>query len=244
VDLYLRLEDEPSLDVVPRAVLFGGKAAPTYWTAKLIIKLINCIAEKVNHHPTVSRKLRVAFLPDYGVSLAERIFPGSDLSEQISTAGFEASGTGNMKFALNGALTIGTLDGANIEIAEAVGRENIFIFGLTADEVVRRKEEGYAPSALYESNPRIRRVLDFLRGSGLCEGEPGIFDPLVDELLHHDRYLLLADFDSYLQAQETVDATYRDPERWTRMAILNVARSGYFSADRAVKEYAERVWGL
>lgn len=244
VDLYLRLRDDPLLDIVPRAVLFGGKAAPTYWFAKLIIKLINCIADAVNSDPLVNRKLRVAFIPDYRVSLAEKIFPGSDLSEQISTAGYEASGTGNMKFALNGALTIGTLDGANIEIAEAVGRENIFIFGLTAEQVAERKANGYQPREILETNPRVRRVLDFIRGNGLCSEEGGIFKPIVDELETNDRFMLLADFDDFIRAQEEVDALYRRPDEWTRRSILNVARCGYFSSDRAVREYAERIWRL
>jgi glycogen phosphorylase len=244
VDLYLRLRDDPALKVVPRAVLFGGKAAPTYWFAKLIIKLINCIADAVNRDPSVRQKLRVAFIPDYRVSLAEKIFPGSDLSEQISTAGYEASGTGNMKFALNGALTIGTLDGANVEIVEAVGRENFFIFGMTAEEVVARKAAGYQPREVIERNPRVRRVLDFIRGNGLCNDEAGIFNPIVDELEHHDRFMLLADFDDYVRTQEKVDQVYLRPDEWTRRAILNVARCGYFSSDRAVKEYAERIWKL
>jgi glycogen phosphorylase len=242
IHLYLELREQPDLDIVPRAVLFGGKAAPTYWTAKLVIKLINCIAEAVNSEREIRRKLQIAFIPDYSVSLAERIFPGSDLSEQISTAGFEASGTGNMKFALNGALTIGTLDGANVEIAEAVGPENIFIFGLTVEEVARRKEAGYEPYQVYESSARLRRVIDFLRSGALCSGEPGIFNPLVDDLMHHDRFMLLADFDAYLDAQQEVDAAYRDQERWTRMSIMNVARCGYFSSDRSVQEYADRIW--
>lgn len=242
VDLYLRLRDQPDLDVVPRAVIFGGKAAPTYWTAKLIIKFINSISEKVREDPRIFAKLQMAFIPDYRVSLAEKIFPGSDLSEQISTAGYEASGTGNMKFALNGALTIGTLDGANVEIADAVGADNIFIFGLTADEVARSKAEGYHPRGLYETDERIRRVLNFALSDELEPGSPGLFRPLIDELLYHDRYLLLADFRSYLEAQDAVDAAYRDQERWTRMAILNVARSGFFSSDRSVKEYADRIW--
>ena len=187
------------------------------------------------HDPAVNKKLRVAFLPDYRVSLAEKIFPGSDLSEQISTAGFEASGTGNMKFALNGALTIGTLDGANVEIADAVGPDNIFIFGLTSEQVNEQKQAGYSPYALYEGSPRIRAVLDFLRGNSLSPEEPGIYQPLVDELLYHDRFMLLADFESYCAAQDSVDEVYRNPEQWTRMAILNVARCGFFSSDRAVK---------
>jgi starch phosphorylase len=229
---------------VPRAVIFGGKAAPTYWTAKLIIKLIHALAEVVNTDPAISRLLKLVFIPDYRVSLAERIFPGSDLSEQISTAGYEASGTGNMKFALNGALTIGTLDGANIEIAEAVGPENIFIFGLTAEEVARHKREGYDPHYFVDASPRLRRVLDFVASDLLSPDEPGLFRPLVDSLLNQDPYMLLADFDAYVAAQAEVDAAYRDADRWTRMAILNVARSGYFSSDRSVEEYAERIWKL
>jgi glycogen phosphorylase len=244
VDSYLRLRDDPTLDVVPRVVLFGGKAAPTYWTAKLIIKLIHCIADQVNPDPVVSRSLKIAYLPDYRVSLAERIFPGSDLSEQISTAGYEASGTGNMKFALNGALTIGTMDGANVEIAGAVGDENLFIFGLTSQEVVELKSGGYEPRRYYEESPRLRRVLDYVASGALCPNEPELFRPLVDGLLSYDPYLLLADFDSYLQAQERVDLVYRDPEEWTRKAILNVARCGYFSSDRSVQEYAARIWKL
>ncbi|MDB4948306.1 MAG: glycogen/starch/alpha-glucan phosphorylase [Gemmatimonadetes bacterium] len=244
VDTYLELRDAAPADAVPRTVLFGGKAAPTYWTAKLIIELIGCIAGQVNADPTVSPLLKVAFLPDYRVSLAERIFPGSDLSEQISTAGFEASGTGNMKFSLNGALTIGTLDGANVEIAEAVGAENIFIFGLTAEEVEQNKDAGYVPREVYEGSPRVRRVLDHLLSGELSPEDPGRFRPLVDSLLFHDEYMLLADFDAYVKAQADVDAAYRDPERWTRMAILNVARCGFFSSDRSVKEYADRIWKL
>ncbi|HEX2091748.1 MAG TPA: glycogen/starch/alpha-glucan phosphorylase [Longimicrobiaceae bacterium] len=243
-DLYLRLKDEPGLDVVPRAVLFGGKAAPTYWTAKLIIRLINALAREVNADSTVRDRLQVAFLPDYRVSQAERIFPGSDLSEQISTAGYEASGTGNMKFALNGALTIGTLDGANVEIAEAVGADNIFIFGLTAGEVAELKAKGYNPRTFYEGSPRLRRVLDFVCSGILSPEEQGLFRPLVDSLLHHDAYMLLADFDAYLAAQDAVDAAYRDTEGWTRKSILNVARCGFFSSDRSVREYAERIWKL
>jgi starch phosphorylase len=244
IDLYMELRDSPTRQVVPRAVLFGGKAAPTYWTAKLIIKLINCIADLVNNDPVVSRNLKVAFMPDYNVSMAEKIFPGSDLSEQISTAGYEASGTGNMKFALNGALTIGTLDGANVEIAQAVGDDNIFIFGLTADEVAEAKERGYEPARIYETSERVRRVIDFLRAGNLCAEEPGIFNSLIDDLLHHDRFMLLADFDAYVECQARVDEAYLDQENWSRMSILNVARCGFFSSDRSVKEYAERIWRL
>lgn len=244
VDLYLRLRDDPGMEMVPRAVLFGGKAAPTYWFAKLIIKLINCIGDAVERDPLIRQKLRVAFIPDYRVSLAEKIFPGSDLSEQISTAGYEASGTGNMKFALNGALTIGTLDGANVEIAEAVGEDNIFIFGMTAEEVAERKAKGYSPREILETNSRVRRVLDFIRGNGLCSDEAGVFNPIVDELEYHDRFMLLADFDDYVRTQERVDQLYLTPEEWTRRSILNVARCGHFSSDRSVKEYADRIWSL
>jgi starch phosphorylase len=244
VDAYLELRDAPELEVPQRAVLFGGKAAPTYWTAKLIIQLINRIAAQVNGDPLAGRLLRVAFIPDYRVSLAEKIFPGSDLSEQISTAGFEASGTGNMKFALNGALTIGTLDGANVEIVEHVGAENAFIFGLTADEVEARKASGYHPRAVYEASPRLKRVVDFVSSGVLSPEDPGLFRPLMDGLLHHDPYMLFADFDAYLAAQAQVDAAWRDTEGWTRKSILNVARCGWFSSDRSVREYAERIWKL
>ena len=244
VDQYLLLRDNPTLDVVPRAVLFGGKAAPTYWSAKLIIQLINAIAGKVNGNPDVRGKLQVAFIPDYRVSLAERIFPGSDLSEQISTAGYEASGTGNMKFALNGALTIGTLDGANVEIAEAVGAENIFIFGLTVEEVAAHKARGYNPREFLEASPRLQRVLNYVASGALSPEDPGLFRPVVDSLLFQDTYMLLADFDAYLEAQDRADAAYRDQEEWTRKAIRNVARCGYFSSDRSVREYAERIWKL
>jgi starch phosphorylase len=244
VDAYLELREAPETEVAQRAVLFGGKAAPTYWTAKLIIQLIGRIARQVNGDPLAGRQLRVAFIPDYRVSMAEYIFPGSDLSEQTSTAGFEASGTGNMKFALNGALTIGTLDGANVEIVEHVGRENAFIFGLTADEVEARKASGYAPRQVYEGSPRLRRVLDFVASGALSPEDPGLFRPLVDGLLHHDPYMVLADFDAYVVAQAQVDEAWRDVDGWTRKAILNVARCGWFSSDRSVQEYADRIWKL
>jgi starch phosphorylase len=244
VDSFLELRDAPDLDVPQRAVLFGGKAAPTYWTAKLIIQLINRIAQTVNADPLAGRVLRVAFIPDYRVSMAEGIFPGSDLSEQISTAGFEASGTGNMKFALNGALTIGTLDGANVEIVERVGRENAFIFGLTSDEVEAKTASGYMPREVYETSPRLRRVLDFVASGALSPEEPTLFRSLVDGLLHHDPYMVLADFDAYVQAQAEVDEAWRDDDGWTRKAILNVARCGWFSSDRSVREYAEKIWKL
>ncbi|MGH7458737.1 MAG: glycogen/starch/alpha-glucan phosphorylase [Longimicrobiaceae bacterium] len=241
-DLYLELRDNPELDVAPRAVIFGGKAAPTYWTAKLVIHFINAVAAAVNAERATRDKLRVVFLPDYRVSLAETVFPGSDLSEQISTAGYEASGTGNMKFALGGALTIGTMDGANVEIAEAVGRENVFIFGLSSGKVAGLKAGGYDPRLYYQRSARLRRVIDFVAEGGFSPGEPELFQPLAAGLLESDPFLVLADFDSYLEAQERVDEVWREPERWTSMSILNTAHSGFFSSDRSVREYAERVW--
>lgn len=243
-DAFLSLRDASAPDAVPRAVLFGGKAAPTYWAAKQIIRLINAIAARVNAEPGLEEILRVSYLPNYRVSQAMRIFPGSDLSEQISVAGYEASGTGNMKFALNGALTIGTLDGANVEIAEAVGAENLFLFGLRAEEVVALRAAGYRPRDAVEASPRLQRVLDWIAGGDLSPEEPDRFRPMVDELLNTDPFFVLADFDAYLAAQERAGAAFRDPQWWTRAAILNVARCGYFSSDRAVAEYAERIWKL
>jgi starch phosphorylase len=242
VALYLRIKKDPNLKMVPRTFIFGGKAAPAYAAAKLIIKLINSVAAVVNADPQVRGRIRVVFLPNYRVSLAERIFPGSDLSEQISTAGKEASGTGNMKFALNGALTIGTLDGANIEIREEVGTENFFLFGLTAAEVQELQRKGYRPRDFYESNAELRAVLDLV-SSGFFEPEhPELFRPLVNELLEIDRYFLLADFASYAECQVRVSQAFLDPESWTRMAILNVARMGKFSSDRSIREYARDIW--
>src|SRR5438477_1942433 len=242
VALYLRLKKNPDLQMVPRTFIFGGKSAPAYATAKLIIKLINSVAAVVNADPQVKERLKVVFLANYRVSLAERIFPGSDLSEQISTAGKEASGTGNMKFALNGALTIGTLDGANIEIRDEVGHENFFLFGLTAQEVQELLRRGYRPRDFYEQNAELRAVLDMMQ-SGFFEHEhPELFRPIVQSLLEQDTYLLLADFASYVECQQRVEQAFRDKERWTRMAILNVARMGKFSSDRTIREYAEQIW--
>ena len=242
VALYLRVKKNPDLAIVPRTFIFGGKAAPAYATAKLIIKLINSVASVVNKDPAVKGKLRVVFLANYRVSLAERIFPASDLSEQISTAGKEASGTGNMKFALNGALTIGTLDGANVEIREEVGADNFFLFGLTASQVSELQRRGYRPRDHYEQNPELKAVLDLIN-SGFFEPEhPDLFKPLIYSLLEQDTYMLLADFQSYAECQERVGKTFLDPDRWTRMAILNIAHMGKFSSDRSISEYAERIW--
>jgi len=243
VTLYNRIKDGRDVGV-PRSVLFGGKAAPGYAMAKLIIRLINAVGDTVNGDPAVRDRLAVGFLADYRVSLAEHIFPGSELSEQISTAGTEASGTGNMKFGLNGALTIGTLDGATVEMAEEVGRDNIFIFGLTAEEVAARRPH-YDPREVYRADPELARVLDMIGGGAFSPGEPGLFRPLVDSLLAGgDHYFLLADYASYVACQEKVARTYRDQAAWTRMSILNVAHMGKFSSDRTIRQYADEVWGI
>jgi len=243
VTLYNRIKDNPNGSYVPRTIIFGGKAAPGYFMAKLIIQLANAVGELVNNDRDLRDQLKVVFLADYRVSLAEHIFPASELSEQISTAGTEASGTGNMKFALNGALTIGTLDGANIEIAEEVGRDNIFIFGLTADEVSALKPQ-YNPWVYYHGNNELRRTLDMVRDGVFSPYNRGLFRPIYDSLLQNgDHYLLLADYASYIEAQQRVEQTYRNPAQWTRKSILNVANMGKFSSDRTIQQYAEEIWG-
>jgi starch phosphorylase len=228
--------------MVPRTIIFAGKAAPAYLMAKLIIKLINSVAEVVNNDPDVADKLKVVFIPNYSVTLAEKIIPAADLSEQISMAGLEASGTGNMKFALNGALTIGTMDGANIEIREEVGEENIFIFGLLAEEVVKLKNSGYNPKTHYNSNQMLKRVIDMIAQDFFSKNEPGIFKSIVDGLLGTDYYCLLADYQSYVDAQDEVSKLYLNTDEWTKKTILNVARVGKFSSDRSIREYAEKIW--
>ena len=240
--LYFRVKQKPTLDIVPRTFLFGGKAAPGYVMAKLIIKLINSVADVVNNDPDVKHRLKVVFLPDYNVTFGQKVYPAADLSEQISTAGKEASGTGNMKFAMNGALTIGTLDGANVEIRDAVGQENFFLFGLTADQVESRIAEGYHPKAIYESNPYLREIIDSLGSGQFSHGDRSLFSPLIDQLLGVDPYLLLADYQSYVDCQDRVSETYRDQEAWSKMAILNAARMGKFSSDRSIREYCQNIW--
>ena len=240
--LYLRLKSDPQTDLPARTFIFGAKAAPGYFLAKLIIKLINSVAAVVNNDPAVRDRLKVAFFPDFNVKNAQHVYPAADLSEQISTAGKEASGTGNMKFSLNGALTIGTLDGANVEIREEVGPENFFLFGLTADQVQELISRGYRPRNYYEQNAGLREVVDFIASGALAGGDKGLFQPLVDNLLDNDPFLVLADYQAYVDCQAEVTALWRDPQAWTRKSILNVARMGKFSSDRSIRDYCEQVW--
>ncbi len=245
VTRYNRIREGRATDLVPRTVIFGGKAAPGYGMAKLIIRLIHSIGDTINSDPVVGGLLKVVFIPDYNVSNAEKIIPACDLSEQISTAGMEASGTGNMKLALNGALTIGTLDGANIEIKDEVGDDNIFIFGLTADEVAALRTKGYNPWDVYNSNAELRQALDMIANGFFSPADPRRFHPIFDTLTGSgDRFLVLADYASYIACQERVDALYRNTEEWTKRAILNVANMGRFSSDRTIKEYAETIWNV
>ncbi|MHB8809631.1 MAG: glycogen/starch/alpha-glucan phosphorylase [Desulfobulbaceae bacterium] len=240
--LYHRLKQNPALNMAPRTFIFGGKAAPGYFMAKLIIKLINSVAEVINGDSDVNDRLKVVFIPNFNVQIGMKIYPAADLSEQISTAGKEASGTGNMKFSLNGALTIGTLDGANVEIREAVGSENFFLFGLTVDKVQRLYNSGYIAYSVYEKNQELRAVLDLLRDGYFSHGDVELFKPLCDHLMYSDDFFVLADYDAYMQAQEQVARTWRNPGRWARMAIINAARMGYFSSDRSVEEYCNIIW--
>ena len=244
ISIYMDLKSNPKMDFVPRTFIFGAKSAPGYYMAKLIIKLINNVADKINNDPDIKGKIKVVFLPNYRVSLAEKIFPASDVSEQISTAGKEASGTGNRKFQLNGALTIGTLDGANVEIKEEVGDDNIFIFGLTVEEVTKKLAEGYNPRDYYNSNARLKNVIDLISCGYFSSENPGLFQPIVDSLMNRDQYLLFADFQLYYDCQQRVAQAYKDQDKWTKMAILNVANTGKFSSDRTIKEYAEDIWDI
>ncbi len=245
IDTYLEISDGGAVPRTPATYVFSGKAAPGYFMAKRIIKLINAVATVVNQDPTVSQHLKVAYVPDYRVSVAERIFPAANLSEQISTAGFEASGTGNMKFMMNGALTIGTMDGANVEICEEAGSENIYIFGKSVDEIAALKTGGYNPWDFYHNNPRIQRVLDALNSDLFAPGEPGLFEPIYYSLLSGgDYFCLLADFQDYVDCKTRVLEDFQDQQDWTRKAILNIARSGKFSSDRTIAEYARDIWGI
>jgi glycogen phosphorylase len=242
VSLYHAIKSDPGLEIQPRTFIFGGKAAPGYHLAKLMIKLITAVGDVVNRDPDVRHRLKVVFLPNFNVTNGQRVYPAADLSEQISTAGKEASGTGNMKFSMNGALTIGTLDGANIEIREEVGADNFFLFGLSAAEVYTLKTQGYRPMEYYNGNAGLRDVIDLIRSGFFSRGDGELFRPLIDGLLNHDPYLLLADFQSYVECQAQVSQAFGDTERWTRMSILNTARSGRFSSDRTIREYCADIW--
>ena len=244
IDLYRQLREDRSLQIVPRTFLFGGKAAPGYRAAKLIIKLITSVAEVVNADPAVRGLLKVVFLPNFNVSSGQDVYPAAEVSEQISTAGKEASGTGNMKFMMNGALTVGTLDGANVEIRDAAGAENFFLFGMTVAEVESLRASGYRPQHRVAQSERLKGVLDLLVSGHFSGGDPSLFRSMVDELVDRDPYMLLADFDAYVECQQRVGEAYRDPARWTRMSILNTARSGVFSSDRSIADYASRVWSV
>ena len=244
IALYHRLKQNPGLSVPPRSFIFGGKAAPGYFMAKRIIKLINAVGETVNGDPAVNQFLKVAFVPNFSVQNAALIYPAANLSEQISTAGKEASGTGNMKFMINGALTIGTLDGANVEIREEAGAENFFLFGLTEDEVEQVKRNGYRPMDYVDGSSELTAVLDLIAGGTFSQGDTEVFRPLVDNLRYDDPFLVLADYASYIECQGKVSAAWQDKEAWTRMSILNTARSGKFSSDRAIAEYCDDIWNV
>ncbi len=244
IHLYLSVKEDNKDIGSPRTFIFAGKAAPGYQTAKLIIKLIHNVASVVNSDSAVNPQLKVVFLPDYRVSLAERLIPAADVSEQISTAGMEASGTGNMKFAMNGALTIGTLDGANIEILEQVGEKNMYIFGLNVDEVVALRPR-YQPREFLEKDDRLRRVIFALRSDQFSASEPGIFRPLFNILMSPgDQFLNLADFGAYTAAQQAIAQDYQQTGDWSARALMNTARTGFFSSDRTIKAYAEDIWGI
>ena len=242
IHLYNQLKQQPSIDMIPRTFIFGGKAAPGYYLAKLIIKLINSVADVINRDPQVNKILKVVFVPNFSVKTGQLIYPSADLSEQISTAGKEASGTGNMKFTMNGALTIGTLDGANLEIREAVGADNFFLFGKTVEQVNDIWKAGYQPRTIYEQNENLREVINLINSGHFSHGEGSLFRPLMDNLLNSDPFLVCADFQSYIDCQVQVAEVYKDQEKWSRMSLLNVARCGQFSSDRAIREYNADIW--
>jgi len=242
ITLYCRIKANPDIDITPRLFLFGGKAAPGYFMAKRMIKLITSVAHVVNTDPDVRDRLKVAFIPNYNVKLGHAVYPMTDLSEQISLAGKEASGTGNMKFSMNGALTIGTLDGANVEIREEVGKENFFLFGLTVEEVMQRQSEGYRPMEYYQHNEMLKNVMDLIATGHFSSGMAGFCKPIVDSLLYDDQYMLFADYQSYIDCQDRVAELFRDKKKWTRMSILNACRMGKFSSDRSIKDYSRKIW--
>jgi len=241
-DLWDRIKHDRDIEIVPRTFIFGGKAAPGYFMAKLIIKLINSVGEVLNKDPDVRDRLKIVFLPNYNVKQAQWIYPAADLSEQISTAGYEASGTSNMKFAMNGALTIGTLDGANIEIRHEVGEDHFFLFGLTAEDVREKRAAGYHPWDYYHTDAHLRAAVDLIKSGHFSHGDTNLFKPLADSLIKDDPYMLFADYQSYVECQERVSQAYKDRDQWTRMSILNMARMGKFSSDRAIREYCAEIW--
>jgi starch phosphorylase len=243
ITMYNRLKKNPHMPFVSRTVMIGGKAAPGYHMAKLIIKLFNNVARTVNNDPIIGKRLKCVFLANYRVTLAEKIIPAADLSEQISTAGTEASGTGNMKFMLNGALTIGTLDGANVEMMEEMGKDNIFIFGMTVDEVEALGRKGYNPREYYEKNAELKQCIDEIATGFFSPEDPHLFRDIANSLLNNDRFMLLADYEAYIKAQEKVSATYANQDAWMKMSLANIASSGKFSSDRTISQYAREIWG-
>lgn len=244
ITLYNRIKANPSAPIVPRTIMIGGKAAPGYHAAKQIIRLICHVGNVVNNDPIVGDKLKIIYLENYRVTLAEQIIPAADLSEQISTAGTEASGTGNMKFMLNGALTIGTLDGANVEMMEEMGEDNIFIFGMTVDEVEELQKRGYNAWDYYNRIPELRQCIDQIQSGFFSPNDPNKFRDVIDILMHHDRFYLFADYEAYIEAQDRVNKLYLKPDQWTKKAIMNIASSGKFSSDRTIAEYGREIWGV
>jgi len=244
ITLYNRVKANPNAKIVPRTFIYGGKAAPGYHMAKQIIKLITAVGEVINNDPIVGDKIKVIFLENYRVSMAEKITPAADLSEQISTAGTEASGTGNMKFMLNGALTIGTLDGANVEMAEEMGKENMFIFGLTVDQVTALEKKGYNAQDYISKNRELAQVIDQIEHGVFTPDEPGMLSDLANAVKYHDRFLVCADYEDYIRCQDTVAKAFMDNEKWSKMCLMNIASSGKFSTDRTIAQYAREIWGV
>jgi starch phosphorylase len=236
------MKRDPAIDIAPRTFIFGGKAAPGYHIAKLMIKLINSVGDVINSDPGVKDRLKVVFFPNFNVTNAQHIYPAADLSEQISTAGKEASGTGNMKFAMNGALTIGTLDGANIEIREEAGKDNFFLFGLTAAQVEETRRNGYDPHYIYDHHEDLRDVINIINSGWFSKGDTNLFKPITDNLLWNDPFMLMADYPLYIACQDLVSDTWKNTFEWNRMAIMNVARMGKFSSDRSIRDYCEKIW--
>lgn len=238
----MRIKQNPNIDIEPRTFIFGGKAAPGYYSAKLMIKFITSVGDVVNNDPDVRDRLKVVFFPNFNVTNAQFIYPAADLSEQISTAGKEASGTGNMKFSMNGALTIGTFDGANIEIREEVGEENFFLFGLTASQVDITRHNEYNPHFIYQHNDELRQIIDMINSGYFSNGDCNLFRPITDTLLWRDPYMLMADYPLYTACQDLVSNTWKNTAEWNKMAILNVARMGKFSSDRSIQDYCDKIW--